>query len=102
MRLPLFIARRYFFQAKNRRNAVHIISWISLLGLAFGTAAMIVVLSVFNGFEGLINSLYNHFDPELKIVSERGKFFQPDSLQLKKISALLTNKEDPSKRQRTR
>lgn len=86
MRLPLFIARRYFFQAKNRRNAVHIISWISLLGLAFGTAAMIVVLSVFNGFEGLINSLYNHFDPELKIVAERGKFFQVDSLQFKSLN----------------
>ncbi|HPD54032.1 MAG TPA: ABC transporter permease, partial [Bacteroidia bacterium] len=66
MRLPLFIARRYFFSRRSQR-AVNIISMISVTGISIGTAALIVVLSVFNGFEDLILRLYNSFDPDIKI-----------------------------------
>jgi len=57
---------------------VHIISWVSLFGVSIGTAALILVLSVFNGFEDLVLSMYNSFDPHLKITSTEGKTFNPN------------------------
>ena len=80
MNLPFFIAKRYF-STKKSSNFVHIISWVSLLGVTIGTAALILVLSVFNGFEDLILSMYNSFDPHLKITSAEGKVFNPDKVQ---------------------
>ncbi len=80
MNLPFFIAKRYF-STKKSSNFVHIISWVSLLGVTIGTAALILVLSVFNGFEDLILSLYNSFDPHLKITYAEGKVFNPDKVQ---------------------
>jgi lipoprotein-releasing system permease protein len=77
---PFFIAKRYF-STKKSSNFVHIISWVSLLGVTIGTAALILVLSVFNGFEDLILSMYNSFDPHLKITSAEGKVFNPDKVQ---------------------
>jgi lipoprotein-releasing system permease protein len=77
---PFFIAKRYF-STKKSSNFVHIISWVSLLGVTIGTAALILVLSVFNGFEDLILSMYNSFDPNLKITSAEGKVFNPDKVQ---------------------
>ena len=74
MNFPFFIAKRYFSTKKNS-NFVHIISWVSLVGVAIGTAALILVLSVFNGFEDLILKMYNSFDPHLKITSAEGKVF---------------------------
>jgi lipoprotein-releasing system permease protein len=74
---PFFIAKRYFSTQKSS-NFVHIISWVSLFGVAIGTAALIVVLSVFNGFEDLVLSMYNAFDPHLKITATEGKVFNPD------------------------
>jgi len=71
---PLFIARRYFVTRK-LRNVINIISLISVVGVAVGTMALVVVLSVFNGFEGLIKSTYNAFDPDIKISPEKGKTF---------------------------
>jgi len=71
---PLFIARRYFLTRK-LRNVINIISLISVIGVAVGTMALVVVLSVFNGFEGLIKSTYNAFDPDIKITPEKGKTF---------------------------
>jgi len=76
---PLFIAKRYFSTKKNS-NFVHIISWVSLIGVAIGTAALILVLSVFNGFEDLILKMYNSFDPHLKITLEEGKVFDPSKI----------------------
>ena len=67
---------------------MHIISWVSLLGVAIGTAALILVLSVFNGFEGLVLKMYNSFDPHLQITAAKGKVFNPE-----KISAVLDNPE---------
>jgi len=82
-----FIAKRYF-STKNNRNFVHIISWVSLLGVAIGTAALILVLSVFNGFEDLVLKMYNPFDPHLQITTAEGKVFNPE-----KISTVLDNSE---------
>ena len=76
MNFPFFIAKRYF-STNQSSNFVHIISWVSLCGVAIGTAALILVLSVFNGFEDLVLSMYNSFDPHLKITSSEGKTFNP-------------------------
>ncbi len=73
--LPLFFARRYLF-AKGSANAIHIISGISVLGIAIGTAALILVLSVFNGFEDLLSGLFGYFNPEIKILPAKGKTFE--------------------------
>ena len=81
MNFPFFIAKRYFSTKKNS-NFVHIISWVSLVGVAIGTAALILVLSVFNGFEDLILSMYNSFEPHLKITLAEGKVFNPDGLKI--------------------
>ena len=80
MNSPFFIAKRYF-STKKSSNFVHIISWVSLLGVTIGTAALILVLSVFNGFEDLILSMYNSFDPHLKVSSAEGKVFNADKVQ---------------------
>jgi lipoprotein-releasing system permease protein len=61
---------------------------MSMIGVAFGTVALVVVLSVFNGLEDLIRSLYNTFDPELKISPAKGKSFEIDSAFLRKISSV--------------
>ena len=74
MRLSLYIARRYFFSRKSA-NVINLISAIALIGIAFGTAALIVVLSIFNGFEDMARSMLNAFNPDLKIVSTQGKYF---------------------------
>jgi lipoprotein-releasing system permease protein len=84
MNLPLFIAKRYFFSKKSQR-AINIISIISVVGVMIGTGALIVVLSVFNGFESLVVSLYNSFDPELKITVAEGKTFPADSVFIHQI-----------------
>ena len=75
MNLSFFIARRYF-QSRKKKTFINVISIISMLVVAVGTMALIVVLSVFNGLEGLIRSLYNTFDAELRIAAEKGKTFE--------------------------
>ena len=77
MRLPLFISRRYLF-AKKSHNVINVISLISSAGVALGTMALIVVLSVYNGFEGLIKTLYNSYEPDLLILPAKGKSFIPE------------------------
>lgn len=72
MNLPFFIAKRYLF-SKHTTNAVNLITGISVLGVAVGAAAMIIVLSAFNGLETLIRGFYNTFDPDLKIELVEGK-----------------------------
>ena len=76
MHLPFFIARRYLF-AKKSHNVINIISLISACGITVGTCALIVVLSVYNGFEGLIKSVYNSYEPDLIITSDSTKTFSP-------------------------
>ncbi len=81
MNLSLRIARRYLF-AKKSTNAINIISGISVLGVAVGTAALVLVLSVFNGFEDLIMGMFNAFNPDIKVTPVDGKIFVVDSSQL--------------------
>ncbi len=80
MNVPFYIAKRYLFSKKST-SAVHIIAAISVLGVAVGTAAMITVLSGFNGLESLIRSFYNTFDPDIKITATAGKYMPGDSAQ---------------------
>ena len=87
MNLPLKIARRYLF-AKKSTNAINIITGISAVGICIGTAALVLVLSVFNGFEDLILGLFSRFNPEVKIVVAEGKTFEPDPEKLARIKAL--------------
>lgn len=82
MKFPFFIAKRYFF-SKKKSNFVHIISAVSFFGVAISTSALILGLSVFNGFENLILSMYNSFDPHLKITAVEGKVFDPRDLEKK-------------------
>jgi lipoprotein-releasing system permease protein len=77
MRTSLFIAGRYLF-SKKKRNAINIISSIAVLAFAVCTAALIVILSTMNGFESLIFSMYNKFNPEIKITVNEGKVFEQE------------------------
>ncbi|MFM2146724.1 MAG: hypothetical protein RL732_1560 [Bacteroidota bacterium] len=70
----LLFAWRYF-RAKKSTQAINIIAWISMVAIALITAAFIVLLSVFNGFEGLVKSLYSSFYPDLRITPLNGKVF---------------------------
>ncbi len=87
MQLPLYIAKRYLLSKKSH-NIINIISAISVTGVAVGTMALIVVLSVFNGFEDLVRSLYNTFDPDLKITIKEGKAFNAELISKEKIKEL--------------
>lgn len=83
MNLPFFLARRYLFSKKSH-SAINIISGISACGVALATAALICVLSVFNGFRDLIGGLYSTFDPQLEIVPVKGKFVAADDAALRR------------------
>ncbi|WP_461449108.1 ABC transporter permease [Mucilaginibacter sp.] len=86
MNTSVYIAKRYLFSRK-KMHAINIISGISMLGVFIGSAALIIILSVFNGFEKVILGLYSNFTPELKIEPRIGKTFDPNTdyfLQLKK------------------
>ena len=74
MFFPLKVALRYLFSKKSH-NAINVISAISATGVAVGTAALIVLMSVFNGFEGLISGMLSEFDPDLRITASYGKSF---------------------------
>lgn len=87
MNLPFFIARRYFL-SKRQKNFINIISMLSMVGVAFATAALIIVLSVFNGLEVLLRSLNTAFDPELKIEALKGKSFEVNNQLLSSIQSV--------------
>jgi lipoprotein-releasing system permease protein len=85
--LHFLFAWRYF-KAKKSTNAINIISWISITAITMGTAALILVLSVFNGFEGLVKSLYSSFYPDIKISSSSGKIITLSNQQVQKLKGL--------------
>jgi lipoprotein-releasing system permease protein len=87
VRLSVYIAKRYLF-AKKSRNAINIISAVSVAGVAVGTMALIIILSVFNGLEGMVNKIFNTFDPDLIITIAEGKVFTPDSASLIRLSEI--------------
>ena len=76
MRLATFIAGRYLF-ARKSHNVINIISAISAIGMAIGTASLIIILSVYNGFDALIKSMMSNVEPDLLITPATGKTFTP-------------------------
>lgn len=88
--MNLLFAWRYF-RAKKSTNAINIIAWVAVTAISVGTASLIIILSVFNGFEGLVKSLYGDFYPAIKIVAAKGKFMTVSNEQLialKKIQGI--------------
>ncbi|MCR5065894.1 MAG: ABC transporter permease, partial [Bacteroidales bacterium] len=82
--VPFFIARRYLFSRKEK-TVINLISWISLVGIAVSTIALIVVMSVYNGIGELTQSLFNIFDPELVIEPSEGKTFKTTDIDYKSL-----------------
>ena len=87
MNLSLHIAKKYFF-SKKKRSFIHFISLISMLGVCVGTAALIIVLSVFNGLEDLNRTIFKSSDPDIKIKSANSKSFYFDQTLFIKIRSL--------------
>ena len=76
MNVAFLIARRYL-RAKKSQNLINVISMVSVAGITIGTMGLIIVLSVFNGFGNLVISLYNSFDPDIRITPVEGRLFEP-------------------------
>ena len=74
-----------YFRSKKTTNAINIIAWISMVAIGVVTAALVVVLSVFNGFEDLVKSLYGDFYADIKVTPVSGKWLQADDQTIKKI-----------------
>ena len=87
MNFELYIARRYLFSKKST-NAINVISIISMVGIAVATMALVIVLSVFNGFHDLVASFFTTFDPQLEVVPAQGKDAPTDDPILVKIKQL--------------
>jgi len=83
VKLSLYIAKRYLF-AKKSRNAINIISSVSVAGVAVGTMALIII----NGLEKMVSAIFNTFDPDIKITAAEGKTFVPDPAQLKLLATV--------------
>lgn len=74
--------------AKKSKNVINIISWISVISVAIGTFALVVVLSAFNGLEGLVESLFENFDSDIRIEAKRGKVFDGSSIAFDELAEL--------------
>ncbi len=84
MNFSFYIGRRYLFSKKSH-NAINVISFISVCGIAIATMALVCTLSVFNGFENMIANMFTTFDPDLKVTPKKGKVFSTDSPEIKKV-----------------
>lgn len=82
-----YVARRYMFSKKSV-GAINVISFISVTGVAVGTMALVIVLSVFNGFHDLVASLFTNFDPQIEVVPVKGKTINADAPELDRIRHL--------------
>ena len=87
MNFPFYIARRYLFSKKST-HAINVISGISIVGVAVATMALVVTLSVFNGFHDLVASFLTSFDPQLKVTPVKGKTVAADDPRLTAIRLL--------------
>ncbi|MEQ9006291.1 MAG: ABC transporter permease, partial [Ekhidna sp.] len=87
MNFPYFIARKYFLSGK-KKNFINVISIISMVVVAIGTMCLILALSVFNGLEGLLRSMYGNFDPDIVIQPTSGKSFIYDSAYFDQIQSV--------------
>ena len=85
--MSFLFAWRYF-KAKKSTNAINIIAWVSIVAIMVGTAALILVLSVFNGFEGLVKGLYSSFYTDLRVIPEKARIMRVTEDQLKKLQGL--------------
>ena len=85
--MKFLFAWRYF-KAKKSTNAINIISWVSVSAIILGTASLIVVLSVFNGLEDLVRSLYTSFYTDVKISPATGKFIHVPNASLLKLKQM--------------
>lgn len=91
MNFPFYIAKRYLF-AKKSQTAVNVLTFVALIGVGVGTMALVIILSVFNGFEKLILSLFNSFNPDMEIKLTEGKSFDATTFpveEIKKIPGVL-------------
>ena len=86
LKVPFFFAIKYIFLKKNNR-AINILSIVTMLSMAVGSMAMIIVMSVFNGFETLAINLYESFEPQLSITPSKGKVVHLDDFLIDKIKA---------------
>ena len=84
MNFPFFVARRYLFSKKST-HAINVISGISAVGVAVATMALVVTLSVFNGFHDLVATFFTNFDPQLKVTPVKGKTAPADDPILTQI-----------------
>ncbi|MBR5325991.1 MAG: ABC transporter permease, partial [Prevotella sp.] len=87
MNFPFYIARRYLFSKKST-HAINVISGISVIGVAVATMALVVTLSVFNGFHDLVAHFFTSFDPQLKVTPLKGKTVAADDPVLTQIRQL--------------
>lgn len=85
MKYELLISRRYLFSKKSH-NAINIVSMIAVAGVAVATMAMVIVMSVFNGFQGLVAELFTGFDPELRITPVAGNSIDLSSNRIKALA----------------
>jgi lipoprotein-releasing system permease protein len=92
LNLPLHIAKRYFFSKKRgggSLNLISVVSGISLLGYIVGAASLVIILSVFNGFEALFTSMYKDFDSDLRITADAGKSIDSASFNWEAFNSVL-------------
>ena len=87
MNFPFYIAKRYLFSKKSH-NAINVISGVSVCGIALATLALVCTLSVFNGFQDLVTTMFTAFDPELKIVAVNGKVFDSQDTRIQAVRQL--------------
>lgn len=86
LNLPQLFARRYLFSKKSH-SVINIISGVSAFSVAIPVMAMVILLSVFNGFEGLIRSMYKTFDPDILVTPVKGKIFDTDSVTAQRLKS---------------
>ena len=87
MSFPFYIARRYLFSKKSH-NAINVISGVSVCGVALATLALVCTLSVFNGFQDLVTTMFTAFDPEIKITAANGKVFDAKDERIQLLKEL--------------
>lgn len=87
MNFPFYIAKRYLF-AKKSQTAVNVLTFVALIGVGVGTMALVIILSVFNGFEKLILSLFNSFNPDMEIKLTEGKSFDATTFPIEEIKKI--------------
>ena len=86
MNLSSFIARRYLF-AKKSHNVINIISLIAAAGIAVGSAALVIILSIYNGFDSIVRELNNSYTADILITPSEGKVFDISGLDLQKLKS---------------